>query len=339
MIDILPGLPANVVGFKATGEVTREDFEKVVFPGIKKYTDTSRKLNFIFFVDTPLRNFSTGAWIRDIWLGVKKFAAWHKVAIVSDVEKIRSFTDSVSHILPGEYRGFLPTEYEAAVQWAAATEEKDFSLDGGLVTQPDYIKELLPIQVRGNAKEMSANITAASEEGAVYIFERARERVLDINNWTDHCRPMATSFQLTDDTGEALQGRATEGDFIQIDLPGGGTRDTKGYDWVRIEKVELHTVSSSVHVFLMQTRPARDPQAKGTSRIAHFLEESATSSFVIERNDKKVTATVFGRNEVPNSSGNDAVEKPLNGAVGSSGAIGFSKGQWKSLLQGLLERE
>ena len=339
MIDILPGLPANVVGFKATGEVTREDFEKVVFPGIKKYTDTSRKLNFIFFVDTPLRNFSTGAWIRDIWLGVKKFAAWHKVAIVSDVEKIRSFTDSVSHILPGEYRGFLPTEYEAAVQWAA-TEDKAVPADAAPgIDIPPYIQELVPAQVQGTAREMSANITAASEEDAIYVFERARERVLDINNWTDHCRPMATSFQLMDDTGEPLQGRATEGDFIQIDLPGQGSREERGYDWVRIEKVEQYTTASPGSVFLMQTRPARNPQAKGSSRIVHFLEESATSSFIIERNGKKVTAIVLGRNEVPNVFGNGAAEKPRNGADGFPGTIGFSKGQWKSLLEGLLERE
>ena len=339
MIDLLPGLPANVVGFKATGEVTREDFEKVVFPGIKKYTDTSRKLNFIFFVDTPLRNFSTGAWIRDIWLGVKKFAAWRKVAIVSDVEKIRNFTDSVSHILPGEYRGFLPTEYEAAVQWAAAEEKAPAADAAPGIEIPPYIKELLPTQAQGTSTEMSASVTATSEEDAVYIFERARERVLDINHWTDHCRPMATSFQLTDDTGEPLQGRATEGDFIQIELPGRVSREVQGYDWVKIEKVEQYTATSPGSVFLMQARPSRDPQAKGTSRLSHFLEESATSSFIIERNGKKVTATVFGRNEVPNTSGNGAADKPRNGAVSSLGAIGLSKGQWKSLVEGLLERK
>src|SRR5258708_35576070 len=114
MIDLLPGLPANVVGFKATGEVTREDFEKVVFPGIKKHTDTSRKLNFIFFVDTPLRNFRTGAWIRDIWLGVTKFAAWHKVAIVSDVENIGRISNSVCHFMPGDNRSLLYSRIECA---------------------------------------------------------------------------------------------------------------------------------------------------------------------------------------------------------------------------------
>lgn len=338
MIDLLPDLPANVVGFKATGEVTREDFEKVVFPGIKKYTDTSRKLNFIFFVDTPLRNFSIGAWIRDIWLGVKKFTAWHKVAIVSDVEKIRNFTDSVSHILPGEYRGFLPAEYEAAVQWAA-TEEKGASADGTPAAElPAYINELLPPQVKGTSTETSATVMAASEEDAEYIFERARERVLDVNNWTDHCRPMSVSFQLTDNTGENLQGRATEGDFIQIDLPGPGPRGGRGYDWVRIEKVEVHSVPSPGSVFLMQVRPSYDPQTEGSARIAHFLEETATSSFIIEKDGRQVHATVFGRNEVPNASNPGALDKLRNG-VAPLGAVGLSKGQWKSLMEGLLERE
>jgi hypothetical protein len=349
MIDLLPDLPANVIGFKATGEVTREDFEKVVFPGIKKYTGTSRKLNFIFFVDTPLRNFSAGAWIRDIWLGVKKFAAWNKVAIVSDVEKIRNFTDSVSYILPGEYKGFLSSQLNDAVRWAATEEQNP--ADAGA---PDYIKELLPAQVKGLSTETSATVMADRDEDARYIFERAIERLLDVNNWTDHCRPMAAGFQLADETGEPLQGSATEGDFIQIDLPGPGPREGKGYDWVQIEKIAASSVAAANlpetdipetvipekgSIFLIQARPSRDPQIKGSTRTAHFLEDSATSTFVIEKNGKKVTATVFGRNEVPNTDEAEGIDKLRNGLVGSVGAIGLSKGQWKDLVAGLLEKK
>jgi hypothetical protein len=332
MIDILPGLPSNVVGFKATGEVTREDFEKVVFPGIKQHMDVSRKLNFIFYVDTPLRNFSAGAWIRDIWLGIKKFAAWHKVAIVSDVEKIRHFTDSISHILPGEYRGFLSAQFEDAVRWAS-TEEQESSA----IAIPAHIEALLPAQVKGESTQTSATVMADNDEHAVYIFDRAAERVLDINNWTDHCSPMSSNFQLTDDSGEPLQGRATEGDFIQIDLPGPGPRQGRGYDWVRIEKVESHAAQPPDSVFLVQVRPSFDPQNKDFTRIAHFLDETATSTFVVEREGKRVTATVFGRNEVPNKSSTQATDKPRNGVVGTIGAAGLSKLQWKSLVEGLLD--
>jgi hypothetical protein len=102
MIGVLSDLPSNVAGFKAIGEVTKDDYGKVVFPEIKRHTEASKKLNFVFLVDTSLKNFSAGAWIRDIWLGIKELANWHKVAIISDVEKIRHFTDSFSFHLPGQ---------------------------------------------------------------------------------------------------------------------------------------------------------------------------------------------------------------------------------------------
>src|SRR5579872_6106033 len=84
MIGILPNLPANVAGFRATGLVTKEDYEKVVFPEVERHKKMSERLNFVFFVDTPMKNFSLGAWIRDLWLGLKGFAKWNKVAIISD---------------------------------------------------------------------------------------------------------------------------------------------------------------------------------------------------------------------------------------------------------------
>ncbi|HTI08308.1 MAG TPA: STAS/SEC14 domain-containing protein [Puia sp.] len=331
MIDILPGLPSNVIGFKATGEVTKEDYEKVVFPGIRKHTDTSKELNFVFYVDTPLKNFSPGAWLRDIWLQVKKFAAWHKVAIISDVERVRRFTDSISFLLPGQYKGFLSSELEEAVRWAATDEQRPSPS-----VHPAYLEELLPPQVKGANTETSASVVADNEEHARYIFETARERLLDVNNWTDHCIPMSTVFQLSDDAGEPLQGRATEGDFIQIDLPGRGPREGRDYDWVRIEKVALYTTTNPI--FLLQVRPTYDPQQKGSTRTAHFLEESATSTFTVEMDGNKVTATIFGRNEVPNTPDPGSGDKLRNG-VGSIGAAGLSKMQWKSLVHGLLEKE
>src|SRR5262249_34554145 len=110
MIGILPGIPPNVAGFRASGEGTHEDYENVVFPVIRQHVETFGHLNFVSYVDTSLKNFSAGAWLRDIWMGIKGFARWHRVAIISDVERIRRFTDAISHLLPGEYRGF-PTEH------------------------------------------------------------------------------------------------------------------------------------------------------------------------------------------------------------------------------------
>jgi len=220
---------------------------------------------------------------------------------------------------------------------------------------------LLPVQQRGAANITSAQVVAANEKDARFIFERAAERLQDVNQWSEHCGSL-TSFQLIDEDGEPLQGSANEGDFIRIDLPGPGGREGEGYDWVRIEKIGVVATAAAgvsgsrvspafdgvteelnlqdATIVLLQVRPSVNPCNKPSTTIAHFLESSATSTFLIERQGTTITAAIYGRNEVPNTqSPPSAIDKWRNAVVGAMGAIGLSKLQWKALAQGLLEKE
>jgi len=58
MIEELTHLPPNVVGFKASGEVKKEDYDKVIFPRIHDQMKHDEKLNYIFVIETPLKNFT-----------------------------------------------------------------------------------------------------------------------------------------------------------------------------------------------------------------------------------------------------------------------------------------
>ena len=108
---------------------------------------------------------------------------------------------------------------------------------------------------------------------------------------------------------------------------------------MRTEKIEQPASLAPGAVSLMQVRPCSNPQVKDATVTAHFLQEHATSTFIIEWGDKKVSATVYGRNEVPNTEHPGVADKVRNEVVGTLGAIGLSKIQWKALVQGLLEKE
>jgi len=123
MIELMTGLPSTVVGFRATGKVTMKDYREVIFPEVERQVDKEKKLNYVFVVDTSLKDFTTGAWISDAWLGLKEFANWRRVAIVSDVENIRHFTDKAGHLAPGEYKGFRMSELNDAIVWAGQPEK------------------------------------------------------------------------------------------------------------------------------------------------------------------------------------------------------------------------
>jgi hypothetical protein len=123
MIEKMTGLPSNVIGFRASGEVSLKDYRDIVFPEVNRQVDKEHKLNYVFLVDAPLNDFTTGAWISDAWLGLKEAARWRRVAIVSDVEKIRHFTDKAGKWVPGEYRGFPLAELKEAITWAGQPEQ------------------------------------------------------------------------------------------------------------------------------------------------------------------------------------------------------------------------
>ncbi|MHA4806692.1 hypothetical protein ACX0G9_01230 [Flavitalea flava] len=194
----------------------------------------------------------------------------------------------------------------------------------------------IPAQKTGEETETPAVVDAPTEQEAMQLFSKARERLLNVSHWADLCGPLSATFLLTDDKGNAVNGLAAPGHYIKIDIPGPGTSEGNGYDWVRVEKTEHHHLSENYELFLLQARPSPNPQQEDSKETAHFLEEAATSSFVIERDRQHVRAIVYGRNEVPNTAVRRITDKIRNAIVGSTGAIGLSKLQWKALANGLL---
>jgi len=120
MIEILNDLPENVIGFRATDKVTKDDYEKVLFPAVDAWSKNHKKINFLLLLDTDVSNYSMGAWVDDALLGLKHFSHWHKVAIVSHSKTIKKITDIFGHLVPGEYKGFITEDLDDAKKWLAA---------------------------------------------------------------------------------------------------------------------------------------------------------------------------------------------------------------------------
>ncbi|RYY22251.1 MAG: STAS/SEC14 domain-containing protein [Chitinophagaceae bacterium] len=119
MITPIAGIPANMVAFKATGAVTKDDFDNVVVPAVEALVNQTGELNYLFWVDTPLHNFTTGAWWRDAMMGLQKIRKWKRAAVVSDSEGINTFTNLFGYVVPGEFKGFKPRELDEAIAWVA----------------------------------------------------------------------------------------------------------------------------------------------------------------------------------------------------------------------------
>ncbi|MBS1563304.1 MAG: STAS/SEC14 domain-containing protein [Bacteroidetes bacterium] len=107
----------DIVAFRASGTVSKEDYDNVVYPAVTELVHRTGRLNYIMVIDTPLHNFTIGAWWKDAILGLKELTKWHRVAILTDSEGVNQFTNIVSLLLPGEYKGFKTTQLTEAIEW------------------------------------------------------------------------------------------------------------------------------------------------------------------------------------------------------------------------------
>lgn len=201
-----------------------------------------------------------------------------------------------------------------------------------------YTTQHIPPQREGIQADIIEMIKAADEQESKLIFLQARERLCDINSWSEISEGISANFTLTDAKGHPKKGKPLPGDMIRIDIPGPGSSAGDGYDWVRIEVVEDNSHPGRDEEWsVMKVRPSEDPVKR--EGVAHFLENIATSSFIVRRQDDLVSAEVHGRNEKPNLGAKKIGDKIRNLFVGSAAAAGVGKIQWQKLVKGILSQK
>lgn len=201
----------------------------------------------------------------------------------------------------------------------------------------DIKKKIVPLQYDGGKKDFEHRVAAIDQTHALKLFTIAKKRLLDINRWDGVCGPASAKFTLTDNNGTELTQVPEVNNLIKIKLPAPGTSEGNGADWVKIEAIETQKDKddSSYESFAIRIRPSINPE-KGEN-IAHFFNEEATNSFVIERRGNDLKASVLCRNEVPNTDTDNLIDKVRNAIVGFTALAGFSNIQWNNFVKGLLK--
>ncbi|TKC07112.1 hypothetical protein [Pedobacter frigoris] len=193
----------------------------------------------------------------------------------------------------------------------------------------------VPPQHTGSEMNAVEKIELASEAEAVHFFKTVKERLLDVNRWTEIAGGVMSDFFLTDAEGNLVHRKATSGDHIRIDIPGPGTQTGGGYDWVTIEEIKAQVLDDA-EVLSMTVRPSANPLTRGED-TAHFLTDEATSTFQVKCIGRTIYAEEHGRNEVPNTDTESTIDNIRNTFVGWGAKAGFSYPQWKTLVKGLLK--
>jgi hypothetical protein len=195
----------------------------------------------------------------------------------------------------------------------------------------------IPPQETGGRSDIQEHLETSTPRQAHSTFVEAARRLLNINEWEDLSGPLSAGFALTDNEGAKLDRPPKPGDFIRINIPGPGTATGDGYDWVRIETIDdKPSPDGKEESLAMRVRPVPSPVNKEQD-VAHFFDDTATSTFMIERKDLTVTASVHGRNEQPNKDVERPVDKMRNTVVANMATSGVAARQWTMLTKGILK--
>ncbi|MEE9213538.1 MAG: STAS/SEC14 domain-containing protein [Thermodesulfobacteriota bacterium] len=120
MLEHIPDLPGNVVGFSATGTVTADDYESVLIPTVETKLKDYDKIRMLYYLGPDFKGFSVGAMWDDAKVGLRHITAWEKIAVVSDVEWIRGATKFFGFAIPGQVKVFSNAQLPDAREWITA---------------------------------------------------------------------------------------------------------------------------------------------------------------------------------------------------------------------------
>jgi len=119
MVEQIPGLPDNVLGFSAKGKVTASDYESVIIPAVEAMFSRRSKVRFLYHLGEEFLGFEAAAMWDDTKLGLTHISGWERMAVVSDVEWIRAAIKIFGLAIPGHVRVFHNSELANAKRWVA----------------------------------------------------------------------------------------------------------------------------------------------------------------------------------------------------------------------------
>ena len=122
MIERLPDMPPGTIGFRAKGEIEREDYDDVLVPELRRAVEVHTGLRTLYVIE-DLDEIEPGALWADsklgFDLGIRHHDAWVRSAIVTDIHWMARATKLFAWMIPGEARVFPTAELEQAKAWVA----------------------------------------------------------------------------------------------------------------------------------------------------------------------------------------------------------------------------
>ena len=167
MIEVMTDLPERVLGLRAGGEVTAEDYKTVLVPAIEGQLTKHRKVRLLYVIGDEFKGYTGGAAWEDAKVGMKHLTSFERVAVVTDIDWIENMIKAIGFAIPGEVRVFDDDDFEDARRWISEPPS-----EGHLSFELIEDQSVLILQPRGELE--AADFERVSAELDPYL-ERAGE--------------------------------------------------------------------------------------------------------------------------------------------------------------------
>jgi hypothetical protein len=117
MLEIIQGMPDNVVAVSAGGKVTGDDYGYLLIPLIEGKLKTHKKIRVLYVLGPEFTEFTAGAMWDDAKIGLRHFTAYEKIAMVTDVSWIIGAVKFCTFMLPCPVRIFANDRLSEAMAW------------------------------------------------------------------------------------------------------------------------------------------------------------------------------------------------------------------------------
>jgi len=183
-------------------------------------------------------------------------------------------------------------------------------------------------------KDIAKKIEAPSRHEAFVLFENAKKRLNDINNWQLFCGKSPAEFRLTDDMGNLLNSSIPHvGNLIKVRFHAPLSDGSNNYIWYRIQDfISGKNLLKDTEDFGFNVIQINTPYNK----LEENDREGITCTFLVTRSGCTVSAVEAERTKVVFTKEFPFFIKMRDKISGAFSMIHSSNHQWKSLLNGVL---
>ena len=119
MIELMTDLPDRVLGMRARGQVSAQDYQTVLVPAIEAKLRKHKKARLLYVLGDEFEGFTGGAAWEDAKVGMRHLTSFERVAVVTDVDWIENMIRAFGFALPGEVRVFDDDDLDKARLWVS----------------------------------------------------------------------------------------------------------------------------------------------------------------------------------------------------------------------------